>query len=112
MVSGVFTWQTDCNQTLSDAGCGATTNIFTFLVKAYDDFCPANAITIATMKITMEPATIQPAPLFQCVTESSSGDVYLNWGHHSPAVLSTIYYIYNQNIIKFSILFTYNFYSQ
>ena len=63
LVSGVFEWQTDCNQILSDAGCGATTNIFTFLVKVYDDFCPANAITIATMKITILPSTTQSAPI-------------------------------------------------
>ena len=100
IVSGVFTWQTDCNQILSDAGCGATTNIFTFLVKVYDDFCPANAITIATMKITMLPAIAQFAPLFQCATESSAGDVSITWDHNTPIDPSTIYYIYGADNIS------------
>ncbi|HIG33040.1 MAG TPA: hypothetical protein EYQ09_06375, partial [Flavobacteriales bacterium] len=100
VVSGVFEWQTDCNQLSSDAGCGATTNIFTFLVKVYDDFCPANAITIATMKITILPSTFQPAPLLQCVTESSSGDVYVSWNHNSTANNSTIYHIYGADNIS------------
>ncbi len=78
---------------MSDAGCGATTNIFTFLVKVYDDFCPANAITIATMKITILPALTQPAPDFRCVTENSEGDITISWNHSLSANNSTSYQI-------------------
>ena len=77
-----------------------STNIFTFLVKVYDDFCPANAIRIATLKITVLPALTQPAPLFQCVTESSSGSVSINWDHHSFAGNSTVYFIYGADNIS------------
>jgi len=111
VVNGTFSWQTDCAQILSDAGCGNTTNIFTFLVKVYDDFCPANAIRIATLKITVLPALTQPAPLFQCVTESSSGSVSINWDHHSFAGPSTVYYIYGSNNISgpYTLLTTANY---
>ena len=80
-VSGVFSWQTDCNQLNSDAGCGTTTNVFTFLIKAKDDFCPANGVTIATIKITILPAIAQPAPNFRCVTRNGTGDLLFNWVH-------------------------------
>ena len=85
LVSGMFSWQTSCAQILSAAGCGNTTNIFTFLVKVVDDFCPANAIRIATITITVLPALTQPSPLFQCVTESSVGDISVTWDRHPGA---------------------------
>jgi len=99
LVSGVFSWQTECIQVLSAAGCGNTTNIFTFLVKVVDDFCPANAIRIATIKITVLPALFQPAPLFQCVTESTSGNVLINWDN-STGHNSTVYYVYGADNIS------------
>ena len=111
LVSGMFSWQTDCAQILSAAGCGNTTNIFTFLVKVVDDFCPANAIRIATIKITVLPATTQPAPLFQCVTENSLGDVSITWNHHPTANSSTSYNIYASDNISgpFNLLSTVNY---
>ncbi|MDC0204721.1 hypothetical protein OAJ65_02880, partial [Flavobacteriales bacterium] len=93
-VEGTFTWQTDCNQIMSDAGCGTTTNIFTFLIKVQDDFCPANAITIATLKITILPALTQPAPDFQCVTKNTDGDINVSWNHLPGTTNSTTYQIY------------------
>ncbi len=100
VVSGNFSWQTSCSQIMSDAGCGNTTNVFTFSIKAYDDFCPAVAITIATIKITILPALTQPAPLFKCVTENSAGDISLTWDHHTVANNSTVYYIYGASNIS------------
>ena len=73
--------------------CLNTTNIFTFLIKVYDDFCPANAITIATMKITILPALTQPAPDFRCVTENSEGDITVSWNRSLSANSSTTYQI-------------------
>jgi len=111
LVSGMFSWQTDCAQILSASGCGNTTNIFTFLVKVVDDFCPANAIRIATIKITVLPATTQPAPLFQCVTENSVGDVSVTWNHYLTANSSTFYNIYGSDNISgpFNLLSTVNY---
>jgi hypothetical protein len=94
IVSGFFEWQTSCSQILSDAGCGKKTNVFTFLVTVKDDFCPANAITIATMKITIDPAITQPAPDFKCVTRSNTGDINVTWDHWPDATNSTVYFIY------------------
>ena len=79
--------------------CGKTTNVFTFLVTVKDDFCPANAITIATMKITTDPAVTQPAPDFKCVTRSNSGEISVTWDHWPDATNSTVYYIYGSENI-------------
>ncbi|MBT5274032.1 MAG: hypothetical protein HOL74_04325, partial [Flavobacteriales bacterium] len=62
IVEGVFEWQTACSHVATDAGCGITSNIYTFAVKAFDDFCPANAITIATITIEVTAADSLPAP--------------------------------------------------
>ena len=75
IVSGVFEWQTDCSHMEADVGCSVTSNVFTFLVKAYDDFCPANGISIATIKITVVP----PIPDLRCVSVEDNGDVTLTW---------------------------------
>ena len=75
IVSGVFEWQTDCSHMTADVGCNTTSNVFTFLIKAYDDFCPANGISIATIKITVVP----PIPDLRCTEVLEDGSVVLTW---------------------------------
>jgi gliding motility-associated-like protein len=75
IVSGVFEWQTDCAHMTADVGCNTTSNVFTFLIKANDDFCPANGISIATIKITVVP----PIPDLRCTEVLENGDVVLTW---------------------------------
>ena len=85
IVNGVFEWQTDCNHIFNDAGCASTSNVFTFSIKAYDDFCPANGISIATIKITVVP----PIPDFRCVSVEDNGDVELTWLYPANALPTT-----------------------
>lgn len=85
IVNGVFEWQTDCNHIFNDAGCASTSNVFTFSIKAYDDFCPANGISIATIKITVVP----PIPDFRCVSVEDNGDVELTWVYPANALPTT-----------------------
>ena len=96
-VSGVFEWQTDCAHMEADVGCSVTSNVFTFSVKAYDDFCPANGISIATIKITVVP----PIPDLRCVSVQDNGDVLLTWKFVSgaPPTLEPymVYYSNNRN---------------
>jgi len=75
IVNGVFEWQTSCSHIYADVGCNSTSNVFTFSIKAFDDFCPANGISIATIKITVVP----PIPDLRCVSVEDNGDVTLNW---------------------------------
>ena len=85
IVNGVFEWQTSCSHILNDAGCASTSNVFTFSIKAYDDFCPANGISIATIKITVVP----PIPDFRCVSVEDNGDVELTWVYPANALPTT-----------------------
>ena len=94
LVEGVFEWQTACSHVATDAGCGITSNTYTFAIKAYDDFCPANAITIATITIEVTAADSLPAPDFECAWESPNGDVTFNWNSSVGASSSTVYHIY------------------
>ena len=59
----------------ADVGCNTTSNIFTFLIKNYDDFYLANGISIATIKITVVP----PVPDLRCIEVLDNGDVTLTW---------------------------------
>ncbi|MDA9807984.1 T9SS type A sorting domain-containing protein [Flavobacteriales bacterium] len=94
MVEGIFEWQTACSHVATDAGCGITSNIYTFAVKAFDDFCPANAITIATITIEVTAADSLPAPDFDCAWEDENGAIVFNWNHAAGSSSSTEYHIH------------------
>jgi len=94
IVDGIFSWQTACSHVATDIGCGNTSNIYTFAVKAYDDYCPANAITIATITVEVTAADSLPAPDFQCVWKDEYGNITFDWNHNIGASSSTIYHLY------------------
>ena len=81
LVSGVFEWQTTCDHLYANVGCGTTSNTFVFVVKVEDDFCPANGITIATIKIVVFP----PEPDLRCVSVQDDGDIDLTWHYLANA---------------------------
>jgi gliding motility-associated-like protein len=97
IVSGVFTWQTACSHIAAISGCGATSNVFTFLVKVYDDFCPANGIKFATIKVTVLPSPIDNAPDVRCVSVLSDGSVDITWEHLASSPPSTVYSIFHSS---------------
>jgi len=72
-VSGDFYWECNCDH-MQDYGCGITGGAFTFNMKAYDDFCPANGIVIATITINVIP----PKPDLRCLSVDSVGGVELS----------------------------------
>ncbi|MDD3876787.1 MAG: gliding motility-associated C-terminal domain-containing protein [Bacteroidales bacterium] len=74
-----FSWQTDCSHLASPTGCGTTSNIYNFLIKVQDDFCPAPAINISTITIIVLPPPVLATPDFRCVSVAANGDVTLNW---------------------------------
>ncbi|MBT5090419.1 MAG: T9SS type B sorting domain-containing protein [Flavobacteriales bacterium] len=81
IVNGVFEWQTSCSHIYADVGCNSTSNVFTFSIKAFDDFCPANGISIATIKITVVP----PIPDLRCISVKGNGDIDLTWNYIANA---------------------------
>ena len=92
-VNGFFEWQTACSHVTTNIGCGNTSNLYTFAIKAYDDFCPAPAITLATISIEVTAANSLPKPDLQCVFIDGNGDLTLDWNESFGANPSTIYHI-------------------
>ncbi len=92
LVSGVFEWQTHCDHIYVADGCATsnnTSNVFTFSIKAYDDFCPANGISISTIKITVVP----PIPDLRCISVEDNGDATLTWKYidNAPPTLEPFF---------------------
>ena len=74
-----FCWQTDCGHLATNIGCGNTSNVYNFVIKVMDDFCPAPAINISTVTIVVLPKPTLPSPPIQCVRVLPNGDVKLEW---------------------------------
>ena len=97
VVSGIFRWQTSCNHIAALTGCGQTSNVFTFLVKVYDDFCPANGLRFATIKVTVLPLPIDISPDIRCVSVLENGNVEVSWEHIPSAPASTVYSLFHSD---------------
>ncbi len=85
-VSTHFHWQTSCDHLTHPASitgipgiCGTLFNVHTFVIKAYDDFCPAPGIQIATISIVVLPVDVLPPPEIKCTEVGSNGDITLTW---------------------------------
>ena len=92
-VDGYFNWETACSHVSTSAGCGSISNLYTFAIKAYDDFCPAPAITLATITVEVTAANSLPEPDLQCAFLDGDGDLTLNWNETFGANSSTIYHV-------------------
>ena len=86
-ISGDFFWQSNCDH-MQDYGCGRQGGAFTFNMKAYDDFCPANGIVIATITINVIP----PKPDLRCLSVDSVGGVELSFVYPEGVVDTNIKY--------------------
>ena len=94
-----FCWQTTCDHLAANVGCGNTSNVYTFVLKVSDDYCPAPAINISTITVVVLPKPTLPAPEIQCIKTQPNGDVELTW----TAVIDTMstfdsYRIYTSNV--------------
>ncbi|MEP7169436.1 MAG: hypothetical protein ABI855_08720, partial [Bacteroidota bacterium] len=81
-----FYWRTTCAHVKGlDTNCTHISNTYNFVIKASDDFCPANGISINTIRITvMRPPKLLP-PQIKCASVINySGDVELSWLPPSP----------------------------
>jgi gliding motility-associated-like protein len=74
-----FCWQTDCGHLATNVGCGNTSNVYNFVMKVSDDFCPAPAINISTVTVVVLPKPTLPPPVMQCVKVQNNGDVDITW---------------------------------
>ena len=97
IVSGIFSWQTACTHIDASAGCGQTSNVFNFLVKVYDDFCPANGIKFANIKVTVVPSPVDNSPDFRCVSVLQNNKSEISWDHLGGAPPSTVYSVFHSD---------------
>jgi len=74
-----FSWQTTCAHLVGQMGCGNTSNVYNFLIKVQDDFCPAPAINISTVTIVVLAPPVLHPPEIRCISVNPNGDVTLNW---------------------------------
>jgi gliding motility-associated-like protein len=78
-VSTTFSWQTDCNHIASNAACNTFSNTYNFVIKTQDDFCPAPAINIKTISITVLALPVMGSPELRCLAVAPNGDVTVSW---------------------------------
>ncbi|MFH0894007.1 MAG: gliding motility-associated C-terminal domain-containing protein [Bacteroidota bacterium] len=74
-----FSWQTTCDHLATTIGCGVTSNVYNFILKAQDDFCPAPAYSIQTITIVVKSLPILPPPDLRCLAVQPNGSVTLTW---------------------------------
>lgn len=93
-----FSWQTDCNHIATNTNCNTFSNTYNFVIKTQDDFCPAPAINIATISITVLALPIMPSPELRCIAVGSNGDATLTWlTPPDPGGTFNSYHIYASN---------------
>lgn len=81
-----FYWRTTCAHVKGlDTNCTRISNTYNFVIKASDDYCPANGISIATIRLTVtRPPKLLP-PKVKCASVLNlSGDVELSWAPPTP----------------------------
>jgi len=85
-VSTHFHWQTSCNHLTHPASitgipgiCGTLFNVHNFVIKVYDNFCPAPGIKIATISIVVLPVDVLDPPELKCTEVHDNGDITLTW---------------------------------
>ncbi len=74
-----FKWQTTCNHLGFAVGCANFSNVYNFVIKASDDFCPIPGTTLSTVTIVVLPPPPLPPPLLKCVAVAANGDVTISW---------------------------------
>jgi gliding motility-associated-like protein len=80
-----FKWITTCSHVEGlDTNCRRISNTYNFVVKATDNYCPANASNVGTISIVILPAPKLKAPTLRCASVNLDGSVSLSWT--KPAV--------------------------
>ncbi len=78
-IATTFNWQTDCNHLGYSTQCLTFSNTYTFVIKIFDDYCPAPGLNFSNISITILPPPVLDAPDLRCVSVLPNGDVSLSW---------------------------------
>ena len=74
-----FDWNTSCDQLGFNQNCRTFSNVYHFVFKFTDDFCPIPGISTATVTIVILPPPLVEPPKIHCVEVLPGGDVKLTW---------------------------------
>ncbi|MAC94148.1 MAG: hypothetical protein CMC96_01470 [Flavobacteriales bacterium] len=75
-----FNWQTSCDHIAqSDPYCTSSQSTYLFVLRAYDNFCPAAGLNVATISITVLADTLMDHPDIHCADVQANGDVIIDW---------------------------------
>ncbi len=97
-IQSQFGWQTNCSHLATTTACGVTSNVYKFVMKVSDDYCPAPAINISTMSVIVLAKPTIPSPPIQCLEVLPSGDVKLTWSVPIDTMNTfDSYHIYHSN---------------
>lgn len=93
--SVTFNWVTTCSHVEGlDTNCRKIINTYTFVIKATDNYCPANASNIGTVSITVLPAPKLDPPEVRCASVDDNGGVTLNWLPPTPLDTQNTFHSY------------------
>lgn len=74
-----FDWQTSCDHLVGATGSALDQVPYIFVFKIQDDYCPTPKVRYATVTIILKNKDVLPAPIINCITSNSAGDITINW---------------------------------
>lgn len=78
--NSTFNWQTSCDHIAqSDPFCTSSQSTYLFVIRAFDNFCPASGLTVATVSITVLADSLMDHPDIHCADVQANGDVIIDW---------------------------------
>ena len=91
-----FQWVTTCQHVEGlDTNCRRIINTYNFVIKARDNYCPANASSIRTVTIVIvRPPKLDP-PKLRCASVNLDGSVNLSWNKSTPRDTQNTWYAYD-----------------
>ena len=74
-----FSWNTSCDHLRQDTACRIFNNIYNFVFKVYDDFCPIPGLNLFTVSVVVVAPPPLPPPTWNCAAVDDSGNVTVSW---------------------------------
>jgi len=74
-----FCWDVTCDHIRKDTACRIFTNVYNYVFKVFDDFCPIPGLNVLTVTIVVLAPPVAQPPDMKCASVGSSGDVTINW---------------------------------
>jgi len=95
-VTTTFNWQTDCAHLVDANGVQQQEQIYSFVLKAQDDYCSVPGLTYKIIRIKLKNSADLPPADLNCVNVLTNGDVELTWTKSDPTIGTfTAYEIYS-----------------